>query len=326
MEKKLSVQTCPICQTEIKEDCRYAASGDDSESLDDIYFKCRRCGNYRIAGLEEAHLPPDSTAITRAALSHAVRLLANGNKNPKISKELIERIIDSPRLPTPDEQAEYLLLLLGDKLEAPGESFDLDSPEYEAVIGAVNAEGLRFIRDALTKEDLLKPADLSDSPESVTLTFSGWRRYGELKRGRSESKKVFMAMPFGNHEISMVYENCFKVAVVKTGFHLERLDEAPKAGSIDDRLRVEIRTSRFMIAELTGSNLGVYWEAGFAEGLGKPVIYTCRKEYFKKKGTHFDINHLHTVCWEPDDLQQAEHQLKNTIRATLPDEAVMEDS
>ncbi len=134
-----------------------------------------------------------------------------------------------------------------------------------------------------------------------------------------------MAMPFGSPQLGKVYEDCFKVAVAKTGFHLERLDEAPPAGSIDDRLRVEIRTSRLMIAELTDSNLGAYWEAGFAEGLGRPVIYTCRKDYFQERGTHFDTNHLHTVLWEPNDLKRAEHLLKNTIRATLPEEAVMED-
>ena len=54
----------------------------------------------------------------------------------------------------------------------------------------------------------------------------------------------------------------------------------PKAGLIDDRLRVEIRTSRFLIADLTHENAGAYWEAGFAEGLGKPVIYTCEKSKF----------------------------------------------
>lgn len=83
----------------------------------------------------------------------------------------------------------------------------------------------------------------------------------------------------------------------------------------------------FLIAELTQGDHGVYWEAGFAEGLGKPVIYTCEKFYFNEKKTHFDTNNLHTVLWEDDKdkLDEAAKQLKITIRATLPDEAKLED-
>ena len=40
---------------------------------------------------------------------------------------------------------------------------------------------------------------------------------------------------------------------------------------------VEIRRARFLLAELTGDNSGVYWEAGYATGLGRPVFYTCQK-------------------------------------------------
>jgi hypothetical protein len=66
-------------------------------------------------------------------------------------------------------------------------------------------------------------------------------------------------------------------------------------------------------------------EAGFAEGLGKPVIYTCKKEAFEKEGTHFDTNHHLTVVWEPGKLPVALEALKATIRATLPIEAKMMD-
>ena len=49
---------------------------------------------------------------------------------------------------------------------------------------------------------------------------------------------------------------------------------------IDDRLRVEIQSARFLIADLTHENRGAFWEAGYAEGLGKPVIYTCEESVF----------------------------------------------
>jgi nucleoside 2-deoxyribosyltransferase len=134
-----------------------------------------------------------------------------------------------------------------------------------------------------------------------------------------------MAMPFGDSMLDKMFFECFKPAVRKTGFELVRLDENPPAGLIDNRLRVEIRTSRFLVADLTGGNPGAYWEAGFAEGLGKPVIFTCEKGFFDTKKTHFDTNHFHTIRWEADSPGEAEERLKETIRATLPDEAKMTD-
>jgi nucleoside 2-deoxyribosyltransferase len=90
---------------------------------------------------------------------------------------------------------------------------------------------------------------------------------------------------------------------------------------IDDRLRVAIRQARFVVADLTHHNRGAYWEAGFAEGLGKPVIYTCRRDVFEDgtAGTHFDTNHHLTVVWEVENLDEAAKKLTATIRSTLPD-------
>ena len=133
-----------------------------------------------------------------------------------------------------------------------------------------------------------------------------------------------MAMKFGDPELNEVIEKIFRPAVAQTGFELRVLTDVPKAGLIDDRLRVEIRRSRFLIADITHKNLGAYWEAGFAEGLGKPVIYTCKKEEFDIGASHFDTNHHLTVMWHEDSAQVAE-DLKATIRATLPGEARLED-
>ena len=37
----------------------------------------------------------------------------------------------------------------------------------------------------------------------------------------------------------------------------------------------------FLWPIFTHGDPGAYWEAGFAEGLGKPVIYTCEKDDFR---------------------------------------------
>lgn len=132
-----------------------------------------------------------------------------------------------------------------------------------------------------------------------------------------------MAMKYNEHPLEDIVESVFRKAVGQTGFELSILRDDRKAGPIDDKLRVDIRAARFLIADLTHGSQGAYWEAGFAEGLGKPVIYTCEKSVFEdpKSKPHFDVNHHLTVLWEASKPEDAAEELKATIRATLPAEA-----
>jgi len=51
-----------------------------------------------------------------------------------------------------------------------------------------------------------------------------------------------MAMKFGRSATDKLFRECLKPAVAQTGFELRRLDENPKAGLIDLRMEVLIRT------------------------------------------------------------------------------------
>lgn len=314
----MSGQDCPICSSIVEE------SGRDG-SADSYHYKCSVCGPFTITRTALHNLRTERLTEKKSAiLSHAIRRMQKQNSWPEINPKILDIIMENNYLPSPAEQADNLILWIGDNIEAPGIEISVDPDLHKAIIGAVNNKNFHFIVSSLIKQGLvLSQYDTAKRP--VTLSFEGWQHYELIKRGALDSRKAFMAMPFGNDLIDKVYRDYFKKAVEQTGFNLLRIDEKPKAGSIDDRLRVEIRTSRFLIAELTGGNHGAYWEAGFAEGLGKPVIYTCERSYFKNEGTHFDTNHLHTVLWEPNKLDEAAERLKITIRASLPEDAKLED-
>lgn len=125
-------------------------------------------------------------------------------------------------------------------------------------------------------------------------------------------------MPYGEPEIETIVDDWFWPAVAEKGFRLVRLDDEPRAGIIDNRLWVEIRRSRRLIADITHENRGAIGEAGFAEGLGMPVIYTCKNG--EMEGKHFDIRNCQAVIWDLDEPQAAAEALKATIRNSLPDE------
>ena len=105
-----------------------------------------------------------------------------------------------------------------------------------------------------------------------------------------------------------------------------------RAGLIDAIMEHEIRRCRFVVADLSDDNAGAYWEAGFAEGLGKPVFYICcEKEPSDPtidKKTHFDTNHRQTVSWSPDPVsfETTSEKLKAVIRNTLLGDAKQDDN
>jgi len=81
-------------------------------------------------------------------------------------------------------------------------------------------------------------------------------------------------------------------------------DEAPQDTNrlehnekIDDLIVAEIRKSGLVVADFTGDRGGVYFEAGYARGLGLPVIWPCRKDWLEK--LHFDTEHYATGCGQP---------------------------
>jgi hypothetical protein len=79
------------------------------------------------------------------------------------------------------------------------------------------------------------------------------------------------------------------------------------------------------VDNLSHGSHGAYWEVGFGEGRGIPVIYTCEKSAWHKTKSHFDTNHVLTIVWDSADLKKAEDALAATIRATLRAEAKQTD-
>ena len=124
-------------------------------------------------------------------------------------------------------------------------------------------------------------------------------------------------MQFGEPELDTFVKEVLKPTVEETGYELHDMYDASRAGVIDNIMRVKIRDSKFVIADLTHDNNGAYWEAGYAEGLGKPVIFICEKAKFDAKKTHFDTNHCTTVPWSRDDDEGFKQRLTATLRRSL---------
>ena len=312
---------CPVCSNDLLEDPHPVFD------TDAVIYSCPNCGHFELAYESNVNLTRGAIGepTELALLSHKIRSMNQRAQCPRITWELVTSILETSSLPSPVEQVDNLLLWLGGS-NPFGELVKLTPMTHMAIIGAAGLHNFVAVVAALKERGLIRGDIVSGGAFVGQLTLSGWQAYAEIERGRSDSRCAFMAMSYGNPMIDRAFAECFRPAAAATGFSLVRLDDAPPAGLIDDRLRVEIRRSRFLIADLTEGNRGAYWEAGFAEGLGKAVIYTCEEEHFKSHGTHFDTSHHQTVFWEQENLDRAAEALKTTIRATLPAEAIMQEA
>ena len=69
---------------------------------------------------------------------------------------------------------------------------------------------------------------------------------------------------------------------------------------------------------------GVYFEAGYARGLGKEVIVTCKDNEEANERRHFDIDQLNTLFWDEKDGKLYDrngkdfvHRLAERIKVTV---------
>ena len=315
---------CPVCGSQLK------GTEERPGGRDTTFFSCPKCGEFMLPSILIATLPNklQTEKDASAKISHVLRTMQQVNKGAELSTNTVDEILKRP-LPSPREQADLFVRWLAENVEGLGETVWVEPDTHSAIIGAKSLQGfalvLRHLFDVGLVTGNLAEAIGAPGRAYATLSFAGSDYYEQLRKGGVTYRKAFMAMKFGDPILDQVLERVFKPCVKQTGFKLFRLDDAPRAGLIDDRLRVEIQASDFLIADLTHDNVGAYWEAGYAEGLGKPVIYTCEKQKFEKDKTHFDTNHHLTIVWDRNSPEESGERLKATVRATLPQLATQED-
>ena len=323
------METCPLCN--------YKASIKERDHGDLLIVNCPKCGRYEIKE-DVLSLSQEIIPNWKQVLSYWIRNHQRGNDYIPIDKDLVEKIKKEVKLPTPFEQANNLLLWLGRNAKTYSSEIQEDLDIIASVIGSMNEDDVKLVADYLQSESYIKHngfkysvVDGKRNPPkdhlTAYITIKGWAKVDELNKPTSNTKIAFMAMKYNEPDLEDIFRNNIIKTVQQTGFEIDLLKDVLKAGSIDDQLRVQIRRAKFLVVDLTHGNNGAYWEAGYAEGLSKPVIYLCKKSVFDNPDTkpHFDTNHLATVTWEKETIAEDMKNLKAIIRNTFPTEALMDD-
>jgi hypothetical protein len=123
-------------------------------------------------------------------------------------------------------------------------------------------------------------------------------------------RNVFTIMSFKRH-FHPLYATCQEVCK-EFDFVAERTDESVSLERIVPRVEKGIQGSAFVIADVSDDSPNVFYEVGFARGLGKGVIMTA------KKGTKlpFDLGDIPTILWEKqEDLKEGLRKHVRQMRA-----------
>jgi len=133
-----------------------------------------------------------------------------------------------------------------------------------------------------------------------------------ILKNNKGSRDVFVAMWFDN-QMHDFYTLGIKRVIESLGYNPLRVDEHQHNNKIDLEIIALIEKSAFLVADLTGDRGGVYYEAGYAKGLGIQVVYSVRRDGFDL--VHFDIEHENLIVW--NDIEEYSKKLEKRIRGTF---------
>jgi len=146
------------------------------------------------------------------------------------------------------------------------------------------------------------------------ITPAGWARLDPPTTGGVPGT-CFVAMSFDTSLEGAYTLGIYPAIEVDCGYKAVRIDLVHHNEKICDRILAEIRRSQFMVADFTMQRHNVYFEAGFALGLGRPVIWSCREDEVKADKLQFDTRQYNHIAWTTaNDLR---HKLTSRIRATI---------
>lgn len=235
-----------------------------------------------------------------------VKLNSCTNRNiPDHNTEIIfPDFINQTNCPkTPKEKMDNLFLSLFNLQTEDGQSIWIKYHNEEFWLKNYfrTPEECTFYLEGLKEKGWVNFKQIISSGFSLQITHLGLNKALELQEDGKNSNNCFIAMAFKNE--TKPYREAIKKAFKNTEFNVTIIDEEniDSDKTIPDAIFAAIKKSKFCIADFSFHNNGVYFESGFALGLGIPVIYTCHKD--DTDNAHFDIKQLQQIRYStPEEL------------------------
>ncbi len=305
-------ERCPFCRED-------ADVNVNIETLDLTYSNCL-CGKFIIIrGVKDTPYEYNKILTTDEAKKLFSGYLRNNNQTVKITKEFIREelpgILDYCQGIPLNEKISKITRYIFEKTTSLGRSVQIDLKDLHTLFYLKNSSELVGLLDYLIKLDLLRNTRVDNLPTpNVTLTVEGFSKCESELKKHSQSKKVFIACKFGtNYQDELV--STIKAACRRCGFEANIVSDEKHNKDISHKIISDIKQSKFIIADFTDQNNGVYFEAGYAMGESKEVIRLIKEGQFKK--LHFDTRQFSHIPWKKGKWDALEEELIDHINATI---------
>ena len=245
-----------------------------------------------------------------------------------ITPQKIKQILSESFVPiTPKEKSDQLLFLLYKVF--PSYSGEIHRSKLFDLTFFVSPKEFDIYFDYLEKSDSISvnknsSADMvifegkkkPDISFNITFKFKGIEHLATFEEYGRNSKNCFIAMSFSEKSEVVAIKEAIMSAVNETKYYPIIINEQhfESDRTINDAIIAEIKNAKFVIADFTGQKPNVYFEAGFALGLGLPVIYCCDKTDFDTN-SHFDVNHYSHILY--NSSEELRKGLIDKIRAWI---------
>lgn len=325
------MKNCFICDRENTETAGYILSRSYGFRL----FDCPSCGDYGVFGnfaddfKDGRSNSRKEIFLSKARIIAVERKLAGRDKYVLTYEDVPQGLICEGSnyywLPESDFISEYpldnsqifdrILLNLSRCIKHPADQINIVVSQgcSYAILYSSNTTEASFIIKQLEEMGYLDSSSSLLNEYILRITAAGWQKISNIREHNEKSESVFVAMWFSKETLQ--YRQAVENAVEISGYRSVIVDQEDFNDYIMDKVFNDIRDARFIIADFTcssetddkssqkikgGTRGGVYYEAGYARGLGKEVIHTCRNDDESKKRRHFDIEQINTIFWEED--------------------------
>jgi nucleoside 2-deoxyribosyltransferase len=271
---------CPLC--------RYSSV--ELTSQEQRRVECRSCGRYTFTASSYSKLRALSTEDARRLAWRAREASERGEFLSFHSENVDQYLASAPKWNGALESLDRIVLFVAEKTPSAEALLTVSGYEFPA-FRSHNPDELLFLFKTLEEMGLVKRSGNWE----LRLTPQGWSRAIDLRKTAAITKRAFVAMWF-HADTEEAWTKGLEPGIREAGYDPFRIDRKEHDNKIDDEIVAAIRQSGLVVADFTGQRAGVYYEAGFADGLGIHVIRTCRSD--QAADIHFDTRQYNHILWE----------------------------
>lgn len=335
MGADVKLHNCPVCDTSLE--------GELFPGAKDFYsVSCDRCGRFQISWELSTAIKREQQSVDCVRLSGIIRRATDMHsflRLPLTTGSVNQALIASGAPVDVNGQIDAILDSVASGAPYYGDWTDWQPLEtWVARAFLPNGRNLQELCGIMKHRGLIDFSTKEEGQRTFArfyMGLAGWEHLRESRRVSSSTTQVFVAMWF-HADMTTIFDNGIAPAVKACNLRPYRVDREPADNRIDDEIIAQIRRSRCLIADVTGERPSVYYEAGFAQALGIPVVWSCNSSWkvqlpaqgsirpvqpddplcestLWKDRLHFDTRQYPYILWEDETTLRTE--LTNRIRA-----------